>query len=87
METETNNTLKKILKQLVLLNEKTAKSYSVKTIFMTGVIYGVGFFIGSAILATIALGVLGPWIGQIDWVQEYYERGTSIKQASVEGFL
>lgn len=87
METNTEDVQEKILQQLVLLNEKTAKGNSVKNIFLTGVIYGVGFFIGSAILATIALGILGPWIGRIDWVQEYYERGSSIKQASVEGLL
>jgi hypothetical protein len=84
MEQDIRDTQEKILEQLQLLNEKAAKQGSTKAIFYTGLIYGFGFFIGSAILATIALGTLGPWIGQIEWVREYYEQGTSIKQASVQ---
>ena len=84
MEQEIKDTQEKILEQLEMLNEKTAKHNSIKTIFYTGLIYGFGFFIGSAILATIALGILGRWFGQIDWVRENYERGETLKQASVQ---
>jgi hypothetical protein len=73
-----NDTQEQILFELKQLNEKTAKHNSFRGTFMTGVIYGIGFFVGSAILATILLGILSPWIGEIDWVRENYERGTSL---------
>lgn len=68
----------KILEQLELLNVKISRQNSVRHIFTTGIIYGVGFFIGSAILATIALGILGPWIGKIDWIRDNFEKGSSL---------
>jgi len=82
MEQETNTIQEKILEQLKLLNEQTKNNNSIKNIFYTGLIYGLGFFIGSAILATIALGFFGPWFAEIDWVRENFERGTSLKQAT-----
>ena len=67
-----------MIEQLQALNAKLAKQLSVKQILLTGIIYGVGFFVGSAILATIALGILGPMVGRISWVQENFDRGASI---------
>ncbi len=78
MEPETQSTEEKILEQIELLNKKIHDVYSIKTVFYTGIIYGIGFFIGSAILATIALGTLGPWIGEVDWIRENFERGSSL---------
>ncbi len=69
----------KIIEQLEELNEKMARQISIKRTFLAGIMYGVGFFVGSAILATIALGILGPWFSEIDWVRENFERGTSLK--------
>lgn len=68
----------KIIEQLELLNAKIDKQNSIKEIMITGVIYGIGFFVGSAIIATIALGVLGPLFGKIEWVRTNFEAGTSI---------
>ncbi len=68
-----------IIAQLEMLNAKMKQQGSVRHIFVTGVIYGVGFFIGSAIIATIAFGVLSPWIGKIDWVRDNFERGASLR--------
>lgn len=65
----------KITEQLEMLNTQMETQNSIRHIFMTGIIYGIGFFIGSAVLATIAFGVLSPWIGQIDWIKENYTRG------------
>ncbi len=79
MDNEYENKQMEILDQLKLLNKKLAKQNSLRFIFRTGIVYGVGFFIGSAILATIALGVLGPLFGQIDWIAEYYQKGESLK--------
>lgn len=68
----------KIIEQLEFLNTKIDRQNSLKRILFTGVIYGIGFFIGSAIIATIALGVLGPIFGKIEWVKTNFESGTSI---------
>lgn len=68
----------KIIEQLELLNAKMAAQDTTKNVFTKGIIYGFGFFIGSAIIATIVLGILGPWFGQIEWVRDNYERGTSL---------
>ena len=67
----------KIIDQLQLLNVEMKQQNSVGYIFMKGIIYGVGFFIGSAVIATIAFGVLSPWVGQIDWIRDNFERGAS----------
>jgi hypothetical protein len=69
-----------IIAQLKMLNSSIHKQNSKVHILSTGVIYGVGFFIGSAIIATIALGILGPIIGKISWVGENFEKGSSILQ-------
>lgn len=68
-----------IIEQLELLNTKMARQNSIKHIFLTGLIYGVGFVIGSTIIATIAIGVLSPWIGEIDWIRDSFERGASLQ--------
>ena len=69
----------KITEQLEMLNLKMSEQNSVRHIFMKGIIYGVGFFIGSAILATIVVGVLSPWLGKIDWIRDNFERGASLR--------
>ncbi len=76
MDTESEQ--KSIVAQLEILNEKMTRQSSIKSIFGAGIIHGIGFFIGSAIIATIALGILGPWFAEIDWVRETFERGASI---------
>ncbi len=68
----------KIIEQLEILNIKIDRQNSIRHILKTGIIYGIGFFIGSAILATIALGVFGPIFGKIEWVRTNFETGTSI---------
>lgn len=75
---DTNEQYGKVIAQLELLNEKLEKQSKPSRIFATGIVYGIGFFIGSAILATIALGMLGPIFGKIQWVKTNYETGTSI---------
>lgn len=69
----------KIIVQLELLNREMVLQNSVKHIFMRGIIYGVGFFVGSAIIATIVVGVLSPWFAQIDWIRSSFERGASLR--------
>ena len=79
---EIDNQRDEIIEQLKALNVKLAKQLEIKRIFLTGIIYGIGFFLGSAIIATIALGVFGPTVAKIPWVQENFERGTSILRPS-----
>ena len=74
-----NDEENKIITQLEMLNEKMTEQNKVRRIFVTGIIYGIGFFVGSAIIATIAFGVLSPWFGKIDWVRDNFERGASIR--------
>ncbi len=74
----------KIIEQLEELNLKIERQASVKNILIAGVIYGIGFFIGSAILATIVLGVLGPIAGKIGWVKANYETGVSILKGDTQ---
>lgn len=67
-----------IIEQLEVLNKKVARQNSIGFIFMTGVIYGIGFVVGSAILATIALGILLPYTSNVPWIQSTFERGAAI---------
>ena len=75
---ELENQQDKIVEQLEILNSAMVHQSSFKYVLKMGVVYGIGFFIGSAILATIALGVLGPLFGKIEWVRTNFEKGNSI---------
>ncbi|PIQ35950.1 MAG: hypothetical protein COV32_01600 [Candidatus Yonathbacteria bacterium CG10_big_fil_rev_8_21_14_0_10_43_136] len=75
---EPDNHLDEVIVQLKSLNVKLAQQNTIQRILITGVIYGIGFFLGSAIIATIALGVFGPTIAKIPWVQENFDRGSAI---------
>lgn len=69
-----------IIRQLITLNASIKKQTTVTHIAGTGIIYGIGFFVGSAIIATIALGILGPIIGKISWIGENFSKGSLILQ-------
>ena len=71
----------KIIEQLEALNKKIGRQLSARHVFTMGIIYGVGFFVGSAILATIVLGILGPIFGKVSWVKDTYEKGVIILKA------
>ncbi len=67
-----------IIVHLAELNAAVKKQNSVTHIFLTGIIYGVGFVVGSTILATIAIGVFLPFFSDIPWVRDTFMRGSSI---------
>lgn len=67
-----------IIEQLEVLNAMVKKQNSVRHIFITGIIYGIGFVVGSAILATIALGILGPLLGNIPWIHDTFQAGAEL---------
>lgn len=68
----------RIIEHLEILNKQIARQNSFGRMFFVGVIYGIGFFVGSAIIATIALGILGPWFANIGWIREGFETGVSL---------
>lgn len=68
----------KIIEHLDLLNQQVARQNSISRMFLVGIVYGIGFFVGSAIIATIALGILGPWFAQFSWVRNAFEAGGSM---------
>lgn len=68
-----------LLTQVKALNAKLQKRMSYKFIFTQGVVQGIGFFIGSAILATIALGFLWPWFGEVEWIRDSLEKSAEFK--------
>jgi hypothetical protein len=75
---DSENQQDKVIEQLEALNEKLEKQISVRWNLYIGIIYGIGFFIGSAILATIALGIFGPTVAKIPWIQDNFTRGETI---------
>ena len=48
------------LQKLDDIHAELKKQHSLGRMFSAGVIYGFGFVIGSAIFATIILGIIGP---------------------------
>jgi len=65
-----------IITELKALNAAVKRQNSIPRIFLTGVIYGIGFVVGSAILATIAIGIFGPTLADIPWVRDTFKAGT-----------
>lgn len=69
---------KVIIGNLELLNQQVARQNSLPRMLVVGIVYGIGFFIGSAIIATILFGILGPWFAQFGWVRNAFETGASM---------
>jgi thiosulfate reductase cytochrome b subunit len=69
---------REIVEHLEKINHELHRQNSYRHMFGTGIVYGIGFFVGSAILATIALGLLSPWLGQIAWIRDAFTTGTTI---------
>ncbi len=64
-----------IVELLEQMNRQLARQNSLRRMFLTGIVYGIGFFVGSAIIAVILLGVFGPWFAQISWIKDAFEAG------------
>jgi hypothetical protein len=67
-----------MLAELKTINKSLKKQNSFLHIFWTGIVYGIGFIVGSAILATIILGLFGPLIGQIPWIRDAFVNGVQL---------
>ena len=68
----------RLIENLELLNIQIARQNSLMRMLLVGIIYGIGFFIGSAIIATIALGILGPIFANIGWIRTAFTTGLSM---------
>lgn len=75
-----NEQLSKLIEHLDMLNSRLARQYSFRHMFFSGILYGIGFVVGSAIIATILLGIFSPYFAQIPWVRAAYEAGTQLMQ-------
>lgn len=69
-----------ILSELRAINGRLARQNSLVHMLWSGLVYGIGFFIGSAIIATIIIGVFGPIIARIPVVNNAFTAGKSIIQ-------
>lgn len=67
-----------VIEHLDTLNKQIRRQNSLGHMFIVGIVYGIGFFIGSVILATIAFGVFGPLLGKISWIQSAFNAGVSL---------
>lgn len=68
----------KFLEEVEQLRAQLKHQNSLGRMFVVGIVYGVGFFVGSAILATIAFGIFATWFGGIDWLRVVYEAGSNL---------
>jgi hypothetical protein len=70
----------KVIAELVRLNAQVEAENSWQHTFVRGIIHGIGFFLGSVVIATISLGLLSPWFGKISWIKTSYERGVELSK-------
>jgi len=71
---------REIVEHLEQINYQLTTQNSIRRMFAVGIVYGIGFFVGSAILATIMLGLFGPWFGQFFWIRNAFETGSSLSR-------
>ena len=76
MDTETENLA--ILKELKYLNRQIETQYSYHRSLLQGIVYGIGFIIGSTVIATLAIGYLLPSAIQIPWLHDNFVRGAAV---------
>ena len=67
-----------LIEEMAELKEEVAQQNSLSWMFVRGMVYGVGFVIGSAIIATILIGLFSPWLADIPWVRDTFETGEAL---------
>jgi hypothetical protein len=68
----------KLIEEMTELKEQVADQNSLPKMFVRGIVYGIGFVIGSAVIATILIGIFGPLVSDIPWVQDTFRAGRDI---------
>lgn len=69
-----------ILSELRTINARLEWQNSLLHMLWSGLVYGIGFVIGSAILATIIIGIFGPIVAHIPLVNSAFTQGKSFIQ-------
>ena len=82
MEEMTPDQHKQIIDQLEHLNEKLARQNHWGHIFGTAIVYGVGFVIGSTILASILASIFLPLLQHTPYVQAMIPHPATVIQTS-----
>lgn len=67
-----------LLAQLEAIQRELRHDHALLRLFARGVVYGIGFFLGSVIIATILLGIFGPWVAEIGWIRNAFVTGASL---------
>lgn len=63
--------------QMAKLTAALEAQNSLLTALAKGIFYGFGFFIGSAILAAVGVGLFVHFIGVPSWAQDAFQAGSS----------
>ena len=71
---------REVLGELRAINARLARQNSLVHMLWSGLVYGIGFFIGSAIVATILIGIFGPLLARIPIVNSAFTAGKGIMQ-------
>lgn len=69
-----------MLEAVQALYHEVKRQNTIGYVFTRGLIYGVGFVIGTTIVATIAIGVFRPLFDKVAWVRDNYLRGAELTQ-------
>jgi hypothetical protein len=72
----------KLVDEMAQLKEQVAEQNSLTRMFIRGIVYGIGFVIGSAVIATIIIGLLGPFLADVPWVRDTFRAGEDILPGS-----
>jgi hypothetical protein len=76
---EIHDQREQIITELEELNDELHAQNSKRQTLLRGIMYGIGIFIGSAIIATAILGIISPWLGEVGWIRDLFQRGSELR--------
>ena len=82
---ETPHHSEEILAELKTLNAQIANQSAFRHNFSIGILYGIGFVIGSTIFATLGLGLIIPYATNVPWLHDNFVRGSNIIHTAPTG--
>jgi hypothetical protein len=71
-----------LIRHIDALTVQMEKRNSLWYTLLWGVFYGVGFVIGSVVLATILIGIFLPFVRTIPGIQQAFQSGVGVIQQS-----